>query len=594
MSYVSTPQHSLTFGSLNLIGTDEDMSELGYKIECLADQTDWGSPVPIIEKIISWLQDGAIAALNNYDNREMTVQVMVTGADSNDLARGESALMLETGKPNELVWTPPDGFGAPCVFSVVTSNLVPVMDDEADLRNEAVYQLKIEAEPFVRGQELVVVTQPAPPSGGPTVVSIDNCSSTANWDGGTDSVTTSGGAVRVQATNGSAFFGGVVLQRDSLSENLTTTPYLRIDLGYTVTPNVTIPPYALEVRGYGSTGTDVALTQVASSGSVRWYSTTGVGTTLTTLRISLRRNGLAADTLWKLWVADVSRTDSLVDSGATGRQLSRTIPVEGSARTQGTLSLQDETDALGDVLVYSAPLRDGVIQPNLRDWLSSGNTETPDSSTVSGATSDLSTLHTFDLPVSGLVPGGYLLLARVKHASTGNQTLTWAAKTRQGSTTISGGQSGSAVVALTAATWGIVTVARMNLPPRKLGNAGTVRLELQSGSGVVLDEAWAYNIETGRLSLFTVGTATPAPGASANRVWLDAPTVQSPVPALYVGTEVDRSDSYHLVGGARSLSIHEFLPPAMVVHTVTTNATETAIELSHFPRFNTRVVKSPG
>jgi hypothetical protein len=108
---------------------------------------------------------------------------------------------------------------------------------------------------------------------------------------------------------------------------------------------------------------------------------------------------------------------------------------------------------------------------------------------------------------------------------------------------------------------------------------------------VVIDEAWLFNIEGGNLTQVAAGSGTPAAGGPSNRVWLDAPYVDVPNPAVYLGTEEDRSDSFHAGPEMDSIAVHRFVPPLMFVHSVTTKSVASVIELNHHPRFHTHVAR---
>ncbi len=588
--------HALTFGAINLIGTAAELTANGYKFEALADETDYGNPVPIEQKIISWLQDGALLALNGYDNRDdMLIRIRITGADANKLAIAEQALVLETGGPNTLIWTPPDAAGQPCVFDVVMSNLEHSMDDLAELRLERIYTLRIQALPFARAQDLTTVTVPAP-TGTQTITSIDTCSSFTNWaatcgfypgpPSGTLTSGTSGGKVFAQLAGYASSSGTFTpkVTRSSLSASISTTPYIRVVVTTTQT-QANLAALTFMVNG-------TAIPVAVQEGSTYWLDTTGygLGTTMTSFSAMATFISTNAGSTGRIDVDDLSRSNFL-GTQATNRQLARTLPIAGSARTQGNLALADAANSLGDVLVYTCPTVAGLVQPNLRQFLTSGNAPTGDSTTVSGFTSDASVLHTFDVPETGLLPGGYQLLARVKHASSGARTLTWAAKSRMGSTNLGDSQSGTASVTLTAGVYSIVTVASMVLPPKKIGTSGLVRIELTAGAGVTIDEAWLFNVEAGRLTQVACGSAAAAAGGSANRLWLDAPSLASPVRSVYLGFSSDRSDQYHAgLAELVSAQTHEFEPTSMNIFTVTTNSTAAAVTLSHYRRSHTHVV----
>lgn len=608
---LANPQPGLTFGALNLIGASTDIANYGYSFEALGDDTDWGNPVPVDDKVISWLQDGAIIARKNYDNREILVRVRIRATTSAGLAAGESALMLETGKPNLLTWTPPDAASPPCVFSVVMSNLELVFDDLNEDRRIRVYGLRIQAEPFVRSSTLATVTKPGP-TGTQTITSIDACTSATNWNQtiqvGTGSpVTTAaavdgGTAITAQTTSflSTTQSTRVTLTRSSLSAAMSTTPYLRVDL----TPS---PIFSAATWANGTVDLSFKLNGLAApvasqTGPIYWFDASALSiTTLTTFEATGYVIGTGAGGSFKFDVADLSRSNVLGDQG-TGRQLTRSLPVVGSARTQGNLAIADAANALGTTLVYTYPQAAGVATPSLRQYYTTGaGAITADATTVYATTMDISTpsVGVFEIPAVSIQPGGYLLVARLKHASAGARTASWQINGKQGSTILTAGAvSGTVPFTSTAGGWVMVTLATVSLPTVKVGPSGKVYVQIATSTGVLLDEAWLFNMDTGNLTWVECGTAAPSAGGSANRLWLDAPNVSSPAPAAYVGFASDRSDAYHAGGLAaasncaplNSFAVHEFVPPAMNVFTVTTNSTASSVTLTHYPRYQTHAV----
>lgn len=597
---LANPDPKLTFGALNLLGPESDLATVGYYFEAQGTDTDWGNPVPVTDKVETWLQDGAIVALKNYDNREILVRVVVVGNDLNDLAVGEAALMLETGKPNLLTWTPADGHGEPCVFSVQISSLEQAFNDIDEVRETPfrTYGLRLQAEPFVRSQDMVTVVSPAP-SGAATITGLSITSSGTGWSServDPDGTTTAGGLAvsppPIAATAASLLVGDTYLRaiKTGLSQSLSGSPYLRVKATVTVSGALLddsgVPEFV--VNG-------VALRPVAQYGDYYWLDTSTMGViTLTTLRVGVRVTAFAAGGSVTLRIEDVSRADE-IDSGSTNRQLVRVLDIAGSARTQGSLIIEDVTPggpiALGEVMVYTAPNAGGLTAPNLRQYLSSGNSASTAASLCSGFTTDLSDLHTFDVPASSLLPGAHLLLARVKPDNSGPLEFTWAAESRMGSTDLADGQSGVVTIDVNNGVYTIVTVADLHLPPRKVGPDGLVRIELTVDAGnTLLDEAWLFNVQAGRLTKVDCGIASPSSGGSANVLFIDAPTAETPGPGVYLGTDTDRSDAYHAaLAELGSLEIHELNPPSASVYVVTTNSAQADVSFSHYRYFHTHV-----
>lgn len=367
------------------------------------------------------------------------------------------------------------------------------------------------------------------------------------------------------------------VMRSSLAVSTTGKPYLRVALKDPAGGPGRVPD-TVKVNG-------TTVTLVASSGLYQWYDVSAIATINTVeLDYSMGAAPNTFEAIDELVLTNATRLPS------TGRETSRVATVRGSARTQASLSIADTTPAaLGSVLVYTSPVIASMAQPALRDFLQAGPTITTDATTVSGSTSPLSTAHSFDIPATGIQPGGHLLLARVKNTATGTYALAWTAKSRLGSTDVDTGQSGSASVALTANTWAIVTVGLMNLPTRKLGSSGKVRVTLSAPANTTLDEAWLFNVDTGRLTWVEAGTGAPAAGGPASRLWIDAASLANPEPSITLGTAADRSDEMGAGEKVVSFGVHDFVPPQVNVFIVTSGSTAAAVNLVHYPRWHTHV-----
>lgn len=348
------------------------------------------------------------------------------------------------------------------------------------------------------------------------------------------------------------------LERTGLSQSLATLPYIKVVTSWTGTGTVT----GVLVNG-------TAATILAQSGGTYYIDGTGLGT-LTSLRFELSSTGTAAATFS---VDSVSVTNSYT-GGSTGRANARQVQVLGSARAVGSLSVEDAAAALGSTLVYSTSATDNV-QPPLRPYLVAGPALTADSATVSGTTSDLGTQHWFDVPANGVQQAGYLLLARVKHASAGTYAVTWSGRSRMAGADVGEVQTGSRSITLAANTYAIATVGLLNLPATRVGNSGTVRIGLLGPAGLILDDAWLLDLDHGRLTWVECGTS--------RRLWLDTASVTDPVPSMWRGLAADRSDAQHAGADAASWGVHELVPPSINVFTVTSGSTAAVLSLSYYP-----------
>jgi hypothetical protein len=527
-----------------------------------------GTPELVRQVLQQQLQDGEIVSVDRASNRTLELTFQIESDDLGACAIAEAQLALEAAKPrNTLMFDPGDGFAPVTVFDTFPAALELDRDDELEQHGLRRYTAEIPALPYARSKDLVTVDVPAPPA---TIaeVEVDDGSSTTGWTG-SDTVTTSGGRVWVPLTYVAANVWNGWLERGGLSVSLTGLPYLRV---------VCLSPPHSANPGFKVNGADV--TVVARSGDTYWLDVSAVSV-LNTLRVTMFT---ISSTPPSGWVDDVAATNTLT-TGSTGRQNARQIPVSGSARAQASLSLNADPDPLGTVLVHTTS-RTGVMQPPLRTALIPGPTQTTDGSTVSGATSNLGTIHHFDLPATVVADGGHLLLARVKDASAGDVSIAWSAVSRMGDPDDLGSyvdvgetESGTHTATLAAGEWTVVTVAALIMPPTRVGRNGYVRVSLSGPAGLLLDEAWLFDVENGRLTWIDAGESFA--------VWLDVASIEDPVSSLWRGNNFDRSDQIHAGPDTQSWGVHEFIPPLVDVFTVTTESTAAELALDYYPRWHT-------
>lgn len=123
---------------------------------------------PEAQKIIvaSLMADGSDSRISRYENRTITFRVAVCSEDLNGCGLGEQALALACLGRAELLLTPPDGYGATTVFTVLNGTFDPVADDYAEVRpgnlKMRFYDLTLECQPFGRSVDPTTV--------GPTAV----------------------------------------------------------------------------------------------------------------------------------------------------------------------------------------------------------------------------------------------------------------------------------------------------------------------------------------------------------------------------------------------------------------------------------------
>lgn len=583
---------TLELGALDLLGNDRSA---GWWIEASGDDADFGTPVAVEQAIASFLMDGAIAVTQGYDNREMKLKLALYGTTPANLALAEQALMAEVARRNLLTWTPPSktvaGAAAACVFEVVNSSLSPAFSDLDELNEIAVYTIDIKALPFARSQSVAADFSPPPPTSLPTVEPIDNCSSLTGW-----SATSSYGSPSLVVENGTlvraieSYPKGTATQwlrlaRFGLSAPLASTPYVRVKLSHLFAGT---GPVLVAVQALCN---GIAVGQVARDGDYVWFQPPVA--TLTSFQVIVHAQfPISAGSIF-LRVEDISRTSTTSLSSTAGqRQTFRSFAIKGSTRAQGNITITDTSATpvgLGTTLVHTTPNHLSGFQPDLRRRMVPGPATTIDTATVSGVTSNLSTAHSFDIvpPPSS----AYVLMARLKHSAMGSYNVTWTASSRVGTNTVGTDQSGVQAVSLTAGVWGVQPVALMVLPTTAISDdvaaGSTVRVTLSGPAGLLLDEAWLFDVANGRLTWVECGTGTATPGGPSSVLAMSAATLTNPVPTIMRG---DATALYGAGSSAQSFGAHEFVPPSINVFLVTTGSVQPRVDISYFPSFFSRVV----
>lgn len=557
----------------------------GYWIEASADGTNWGNPEAVVTAVRSRLQDGSLASVTSEDNRQAPVQLRVRGEHYDGLVAGEEALVAETRREgyNTLTYTPPVDDAVASVFDVVYSVLDYSLVDLNEKRLERQYTATLTCLPFPRADTETVATAPLPPPSTPVATSVDDGSSTSGWTGST-TVSTSGSALSVAATTTTA--ASVKWLQRAGSVSMTTTPYLFVDWiwgsangarvlnsftaivdGITYTPVASGPsPTAPFIRTYF---------QVPSFSTVRFVAD-----------ISEVQGGFGpGPSPSNFSLTQVTKTDALPGAG-TRRQLTRTLPVAGSVRTQGRLSMQHESTALGDALIYVYKDDGSGYVPAARPYRAGGGSVTTDTAIYSGSYDNLNTATYFDFPVLALPSGNYEVMARLQRPTAATVGLSLTATTRVNSTTLSTRSSAPSVAVPDA--YGFCHIDYLTLSTTKLASpaSGTVRVTIEdpTDSNIRLDDLYLLNLDIGTVTIVSCGTGTPASGGSANRLWLDPATMTNDgQPAIFIGYAADRSDAYDPGTAIKAWTPPLFEPTSMNLFTAC-NALDAAVTLSHFRR----------
>lgn len=586
----------LLFGGFQL-NLESATPERPWKTKTLAQGTSRGNPEPIEVTVESWLRDGAIVVTQGYTNREMLVNVKITGEDQDGLAAGEAALFGEVGKPNLLSWTPNAALAKTAVFVVITSSLKQADDrtgaDVASVEDKpsAVYGLRLVCEAFVRSKDEITV--PALPASGSVTTLVDNGSATTGWTATLDGVSVSPVVSSGAVGHVSAALPGTTVTALTRTGAISTsaTPFLVIDYKPTAGGFV-YPHLASDLRAYGD-GVELArVAHTALAGGLYRATFYAPAASIAALRLELtvRSSEAGATTARTFLVDNINRTDARPFIG-TARQLVRAFEVLGSARTPANITLEHPTDALGDVLVYVWPGRYGTYLPALRSsYRTSGGTVAADATKVSGGREDLENGQTLvlDIPQVALPPGTYVLLARAGlQLGTLAATLTWTAQSRINSTDVGSPVTGSSRLALTT-TYGFYALGRLQLPVTDVGDrsTATTRLSITNVSGAAthphLDEVWLFNTTIGQLLQVACGTGAAASGGPSRRLFVRPATVDIPRPRVLRGHAADLSDAFYASPDAWMNPILE--PGEHNIFTVTTNTTDAAASVRYFPQ----------
>lgn len=592
-------QAELFLGDLPLV--DAYPSGLPYRIETLAE-LDLGNPEPNVAEVQSFLEDGSLAQVINYGNRQPVIRVIVSADNLGDVAVGEAALMAEVRRGrNELRWTPPDTLGVETsVFDVVWTRLDFSFDDMDELRFQRTFVLTLTCLPWARPTMKNVVEAISDGGTPPTPVSavVDPCTSLTGWSTSAtfpflDVVRLAGGTgPGVQAGLGNSGPGGprtYALTR-TLSVSMATTPLLTVKVQTTLS-NARTNALRFEING-------APVQALAQQDTTFYFDCTDIPT-VTSFKVSHQiipttsRPDVAHYAT--LTVFNISRTNATPFVG-NGRQQFRSMMIPGSAPTTGSIQVADDTESLGYVAVYTNVDDQSGYQPPCRNlYRVAGTTPTVDPTAASGAWSKLNGANpeTFDIPARALPPGTYQVMALLRLPVAGFAGCNWEASTRVGTTDLGVETKPNIVYAEPAGTLcdlGQVTLPSVGLP---LGSSGMVRMKLSSNSTTLeMDDLYLFNLSTGALTLVSAGTGTPTTGGASSRLWIKAPSTDSPNPTTWLGTLADESDSRHTYGSKErtSLGTHVLTPGTMNVFTLTTGATYAAVSAEFYRRYHSNVM----
>lgn len=607
-----TASYDLRFGSIDMSPAAQ-INDVEYRVYGLRR----GYPAPSTVVVNSMLQDGADERVDRYENRDQQIVIGLKAADSDLLAEAESALFLECQRErNELAWMPPDGFGATTVFDVLWSSLEFQDVDDWDLKEshplrdcERVYLLTVRALPFGRSG-IQIIDEGLASGGSATSTTISDGTSTTNWTG-TSAITATGGWLRQTRPTTMTLVAAAKVY--SASGDYTYAAMSPLDFGDE--PFLTVD-YKYITGGTGGTTTirafadGVEVPQVATQvlSTDRRQATFVV----TDVSVSSLRFQLGSQTYFPRYASgslpsvdfeidNVVMSNQAPNASPTGRQALKTVPVTGSARSLGALSVEHETAALGDVIVYACPsLSDAALgyQPDLRRWRTAGNTPSAyDSALVSGYREDVASSGTIDVPAAALPRGTYLLMGRLR-ATTADKTLRvrWSASTRAGSSNLGTRTQTSPVISLTTGAWSNVPLGTVTLAPLDVTDSSTALVRLHgwttlnsSASGSFeWDEMWLFYLGGDwSLTVGSLGAGSPSIGVRHNRLWIDSASLSTGLPSVWMGTSADRTDSISAGAACLPWMPVTMQPPSMNVFVVTSGAQNPLVSVIHDPHWHT-------
>lgn len=423
----------------------------------------------------------------------------------------------------------------------------------------------------------------------------NNSTSTATWS---TAALTSPGAIVVK---------GIVYGRSSVSIRRTGTVTMS-SLNY------------MRIRGTASAYSDGQVTVADNGGaaiattSYSYNQTTGAfeillnrPTGFTTVDVGFSRTGGGISLTDGVFVS-VDSIEITDNPFASGKVQTRQIDITGSQRTELSLSVLGLDTAgttpvsLGEqVLIHTAAKSSDGRAKFLALRSNSGVTGTSDATATSGAYNTLNTTgtptnHTF--AASLLLPGNYLLVARVMPTTTGPKVLSFRGyvdpTTGDNAYDPPGGTTwktcplaiGTTWPAIAQNAWGMIPLGVLRLPPADLEDSAatlTIQIAADTNSVVRLDDVFLLNADIGQTTL----VRTDISGGSFSAVRIDAATVDSPSPSVWVGV----ANGTMLADWARLQAFEQHLaaPDLLQVSSVTPGCSTSRLAGSYFRRYSNAV-----
>jgi hypothetical protein len=512
------------------------------------------------------------------------------------------ALQLQCEQPTTLVWTPPDGAGEPSAFDIMWSHLEPVFDrdgltgigmEEAVLRTRT-YLVRMQALPYARGANLI--DTPAIPVT-PTYTLVDNGSALSgsgfSWALDTLGRTTSAtGEYVMSVVSGRIRHAQGTLH--STFERTSLRTGFSLSAGRYVAVDIAVSNIVVTIVEADNGGSPLVATQDLGGGLIRYFfDASWWGTSITTfLRVTVKGSVPATGSASYFEIDQVQLADSLPFIG-TARQRPMSLVPGGSVRTNGSIHVTHATASLGKTIVYTHPSSTGYLPP-LSPWRFSSGTVTTDSTLLSGSKITLNVPCDYRVPVSALPRGRVELWAWLYDNTTETRRVYWAVDSWMNGVQVSPTDPLRYIDLPLSPTWTLVCLAAATMPNTDIGPAGYVRVSIDTGAtNVQVDEAYLFATDEGSLTVVDCGTGTASAGGPSKHLWIDAPTPDVPMGAVYRGHSSDRSDAFHAGSStyATTWGLHEFDPRGASVFVATQGTTDAATSLQHYRRYNTFVTR---
>lgn len=607
-----TQQHRVTWGDFDL-DMDAPDPEYGFRVETMADGTNMGNPVRLVEVVKSLLTDGSLVERLGFDNREIPIRLRISAPAASAgpaLSAAERLLSIQSQGDEfpPLSYTPPADGAAVCVFDVLDVKLERDLSDGWDFdelqREYRYYVLTFSTHPFPRDADPVTVPAlplPTDPGGVVEWTDVDTCGSTTGWTRETNAHAPVG---PLAVSYGGETAVRVTANVDSPSDylRLVRTGSIAVPADYYLALDIWVDLSEAGTgswRAYYNGAWHTPTAQGAGLGEVGttrlFFSDVG---TITSFKVEYDFTSIPVPSQVTLDILNIAYTDTIGDTAtSTSRQESRLAQVGGSAPTQAAIQFVRRSGGLGlgDVLIYTSS--DSTWNPPLRRLIDTSAIVTANTSLVSGGYHSLTTSPTTILIPAAQIPDGmYNLLARLNVVATA--TLTWTAKMVD-STGADVSPLSDLVITETvdlAATGGDYTILALNsrslaLPVRRIGADQMVELTLSAtGGSVLMDEGWLFSRTHGALTWIRDLGDLDWVEIQPVRLGEDALRHDAGTTATIVDDEVTALNGRFAVDDlCESVALHEWPPGERYIFTVQTNTLIASAWISYYRRFHSHV-----